>query len=376
MANARLTNGNWADRIRPWVTVVVLLHLQGCMNFGALTLDRDRFDFTQAVANSWKQQTLLNIVKLRYADTPIFVDVGQIVSGYQLVSTVQAGGTIYPNLETGPSKALNNFFSVGAQGQYTDRPTITYVPLTGSQFIRTLLTPIPPIRLFELIEAGWPADRLFMVAVQSINGLSNSKGGSQGRKAADPEFATLVKALRRIQASGAVGLRVDADKDKKGEGLIMFFATKKVPPKIQEDRDMVKRLLGLNPEKTEFSVIYGPVPPDRDDIVAVRTRSGFQILIELASYVQIPEEHEKKRAYPHAVIPSQDQESLPPLIRIASDVTRPTDAFVMVHYGDRWYWIDNEDLSSKGLFSFLLVMLTLAEPGEKAPSPLLTIQTN
>ena len=376
MSERRVTDGLPVVGVRAWAAALALLGLQGCMNFGALTLDRDRFDFTQAVANSWKQQTLLNIVKLRYADTPIFVDVGQIVSGYQLVSTVQAGGSIYPNLST-TNTNLNNFFSLGAQGQYTDRPTITYVPLTGSQFIRTLLTPIPPIRLFELIEAGWPADRLFTVAVQSVNGLSNTKGGSQGRKAADPEFAQLVKSLRRIQSSGAVGLRVDIDKEKKDEGLVMFFATKKVPPDIEDDRETAKRLLGLSPEKSEFPVIYGAVPAGRDDVVAVRTRSGFQILIELASYVQIPEQHEsEKRAYPHAVTPPDDQEALPPLIRIASDVSRPKDAFVMVHYGDRWYWIENRDLSSKSLFSFLLVMLTLAEPGDKAPSPLLTIQTN
>ncbi|CAG0937975.1 hypothetical protein GPROT2_00087 [Gammaproteobacteria bacterium] len=364
-----------AGWLRPGFLMMAMLGLTGCMSYGAVTLDRDRLDFTQAMANSWKQQTLLNIVKMRYGDTPIFVDVGQIVSSYQLVSSMQAGGVLYPNLPASSSSS-NSVVNLGVQGQYTDKPTITYVPLSGSQFVRTLMTPIPPIRLFELVEAGWRVDMLFMAAVQTVNGLSNSRGGAQLRLE-DPEYVQLLQAMRRVQASGTVGSRLEIDKDNKSEGLVMFFAGRNLTPEVQADWDVVKRLLGLNPAKNTFSIIYGELPPGRDDVIALHTRSGFQILYELATFVQIPEEHEREmRAYPHLPAPPDGRETLPPLIRILSGETKPDDAFATVFYGDRWYWIENRDLASKGMFSFLLVMLTLAESGPSAPTPFVTIQAN
>jgi hypothetical protein len=156
----------------------------------------------------------------------------------------------------------------------------------------------------------------------------------------------------------------------------MTIRNKDLPPAVQADRDLVRKLLGLRPGLEEFKVVYGVVS-DKDDVIAVQTRSGFQIMNQLGSNVEVPAEHiADRRTYPPIPEPASGEQALPPLVRIHSGTAKPEDAFAAVKYGDYWYWIDDRDFRSKGIFTFLMIIMTLAEKGDKVEPPVVTIQAN
>jgi hypothetical protein len=348
--------------------VLTLLGGAGC-TIGPSTMTRDRFDYTAAVAESWKSQMLLNLVKLRYSDTPVFLDVGQIVSGYTVQSTFTATGNVFNTSGTVPG-VPNSSIGLGAQGQFTDRPTITYTPLMGERFARSLMTPIPPPAVLSLIQAGYPIDLVFRLVVHTVNGIDNRFGGAARRKPADPEFYELLARLRRIQDSGAIGLRVQ--RVGRDEATLLTLR-QKVEPSIAADILRVRQLLGLDPQADEVRVVYGAVAAT-DKELAILTRSILDILIDMASFITVPEAHVQEQR----VVPTADPEvgpggPIPSLVRILSGAEKPGDAFVAVPYRDHWYWIDDRDLPSKGLFTFLMFLFTLVETGDKGAPPVVTI---
>ena len=145
----RLAGARTSGTIALAIALLGVAALTGCTHLGPKTVAVDRFDYSAAIADSWKQQTLLNVIKLRYMDLPVFMDVASIVSGYSMQTGVNVNGTL-----SSGSAVQGNFASIGGSAIYTDRPTITYVPMTGDKFLRGLVTPIDPKNIFFLLQSA------------------------------------------------------------------------------------------------------------------------------------------------------------------------------------------------------------------------------
>jgi hypothetical protein len=346
-----------------WLGVYVLL--SGCTSLGPTTIVADRFDYSAAIADSWKQQTLMNIVKLRYLDTPVFVDVASVVSGYSLQTGVSVNGTLSTD-----RAVQGNFLTTGVQGVYTDRPTITYTPATGQKFLRGLLEPIDPKNVFFMLQSGYAADFLLGMTVESLNGVRNRSTAAGMMREADPEFLRTIALLRDVQAAGAIAMRVEDDKVK-GSTAVVFFRREDMSADVVAKVAEIRRLLKLPPGTQKFTLRYSPAR-GADDELTVNSRSMLQIMFAFSSYIDVPEQHlrEHSALLPVAQTAAEMQQTA---IRIHSGKERPMDPYVAVHYRGYWFWIEHSELQTKRALNAVILFFTLADTGSTEPLPLITI---
>jgi hypothetical protein len=342
-----------------------------CTSIGPATLPRDRIDYTTAIGESWKQQTLLNIVKLRYGDFPVFLEIAQVVAGYTIATSLGAEFIGANNT----SSFIDRFAfggSITGSAAYTDRPTLIYAPLTGTEFLKKLMTPIPPSAVLFTLQSGYAADLVLPIAIDSINGVDNESRRGMSRPA-DPQFLRLVQLIRKQQLAGAFQVRIEQAKGAPELDLIAFGPSK--DPEIATERLEIRKILGLKPNLEEAKVYYGGYS-GKDDEIDMTTRSMLQIMLELSTAVQVPaSDVTDHKAGPGLVAGQAGGIQIPPVLTVRSGTKPPRDAFVAVQYQDRWFWIANTDIHSKFAFDFVMLLFSISEAGPKAPPPVLSIPT-
>jgi hypothetical protein len=102
------------------------------------------------------------------------------------------------------------------------------------------------------------------------------------------------------------------------------------------------------------------------------TRSMLELILELGFGIELPATHATDgRATPGRW--QAGDAAATPLARIRSGPTAPPDSYAAVPYKGYWYWIDDNDIASKRIFTFLLILFSLAETGQTVAAPVVTV---
>ncbi len=352
------------------LALVCCLALTSCHGIGPQRLTEDQLGFSRALAQAENQQTLLNIVRLRYADLAVFLDATQVISGYQSQQSATAG------FEAFPHAPLSTYVSGGGSVQLQQSPTFTFQPLAGDNFAQSVLRPIAPATLLPLIQGGIPVDVLFRLAVQSMGRLQNTTALTGRTEFSDGDFFRLLAALRRMQIAGLISVRFTQETvlgpdGKPARGPEHVFLTLAAADESETARAvaLVHALLHVPATVHEVEIVYGRVASGRGQ-VPLLTRSVLGALGQIGIQADVPEaDVASGRTLPTITDPAVERR---PVVIIHSGRTRPPSAFTDIEYGGNWFWISNEDFDSK--LAFLVVNLLLAlSKNASAPGTVITI---
>lgn len=344
------------------LSILLSLIIAACSSVGPNTVPEDQFNYNGAIASATQEQLLMNLVRLRYSETPTFLKVSSVISQYTRAGNVSAG----VGVNAGASG--DNTATLGGVMRWSDRPVISYTPITGQEFAKDLLKPVRPFQLFEMIQSGWPAVLVLRTSMVSINGLTNHVTRPSSRKQANPGFYAvqdLVQSLMQAQVL-ALRTRVDASGIQKMELDIDLAKA----PERAADLARLQAILDLDPDIDEIEIVYGKLADEKNQI-AVLTASIWEIMLRIAWQFDAPAEHiEKGRTLD--IFKSKHKDYIQPIaVNFAKE--RPENAFVSVFTQDYWFYIDEDDRESKRVFSFLELLLTLTQSDVQGVAPVMTI---
>lgn len=336
----------------------------GCTNLGANRIEGERSNYNVAIQRTNDQQLLLNLVRLKYRDTPYFLEVSSVAAQFTLTTNASASASV-------PEGALSTFgFGAGAQMQ--EKPTITYSPLQGDKFIQRVLSPITMQTITLLYHSGWRVDRLFRLCLQRMNRIKNAPGASGPTPGRAPEFETFTRMasiLRTFQKNDMMELQYSEEND-----VPMIIIKLDEEAQQSEDARLLAELLEVSPVQGRYYL----TAVDDPRYIRVQTRSLLGVMYYLSQGVEVPPEHIDEGRV--TVTYNEDgsrfdwQRLTGTLLRVRNgeDYDPGSFAVAILHRGT-WFYIDDSDLNSKSTFSLLSQIFSLQAGKVPSSAPLLTL---
>lgn len=315
------------------------------------------------------EQFIQNLVRIHYYDPSFFLDVTNVAATMKLDFTGGLDQSAF-----GLTDSASDIIKFSAGGEYYTQPTISFAPLQGDAFVRSLLNPIPLDYLIQLTQSGWSSRRVFGLCVERVNNLENVPTGSGPMPDHSPtnhhDYMRLIELMESVRGSRLIVPRVD-DVNK-----ISLVEIKSSPEHRDTIRE-IKSLLDLDQNLELYKLSSNPLQRNRDTIT-ITTRSLMSVLFYLSHNVMTPQEHiEEGRVKVTKRFDGStfDWGETPAgrIFKIHYSDDYPEKGFLAVPYMDHWYYIAHNDIESKSTFMLLTQLFRLQAGSAKMAAPTLTI---
>ena len=341
--------------------------LSGCSVDNTRQVRLSHAAYNQVLIQNKKEELLLNLVRLRYRDTPFFLDTSSVTTSFKAESKVGLSARF-------PWYGSGRFLDPSGAITLSTAPTVSYVPIEGDEYFKNFLTPISLDELLVMTQSGWGIDRVFGIAVEQINGVFNATAASGPTPLHAPDGAlrmeALLGAMRTMQMNGQMSwIRDD-------QGSVQLY----YPPNTGEspEKKLLTSSLGLTNEATKYSVSQSIEEKPSERHVYIKTRSILSMLFYLSQNVQVPDEDLSRGLVTQTLDLKQqpfDWSQTPAGKRFRIQVSQeaPRHAAIQVRYRDHYFFIQDDDLETKSTFMLLNHLYAFQSGTSMRQGPALTL---
>lgn len=358
----------------------VTLLASACSTASLGKIPQTREGYNQALNKSDNEQFLLNIVKLHYDKSPFFVGIDSVTTRTTLKYSTGGDDTKIGNATNGTKGAgggpLGAFWNLQPNIEFTTSPTITYSPLQGTTYISGLLTPIDITKLYYLIQTNLNLATTLKLTIDQLGYLDNRN-----------DF--IIRQNNKQQNQDYFGSFADKLDVLRGQNKLGIYLSNYQPPLVNnplsgqlesqikinqpslaivsyDDATAQYIANALKLDKPYKTVIISRFANNdvKGNVVKLKTRSFFSTLNGLSTGVATPADLLKQN---YTQVVSESQVSLQnPIFKMSYSTDTPT-AINKVQYNGYWYYINNNDITSKTTLILIKLMYAL-QAGEVTDS--------
>ncbi|MEH6593252.1 MAG: hypothetical protein V7746_23485 [Halioglobus sp.] len=397
--------------------------IAGCSSIGPTVYESSFHDYNDAIRRTSDAQMLTNLVRLRYFDTPVFLQVSSVNASFNVGANAGASAG---KVEGGPAD-----YGLNLGGSVSESPTISFsLPESGKYYGR-LLSPLSTKQVTSLVLGGFDTEMVFLTAVRGVNGLRNISAEYEDTPEENASFSdykealSLIKKLRgqglldmelagkQTDYSSPVTINQSTELSKvlllastmyanvnnfelvkynndlwQAHQFYKIMAMRFAPAsKDSPDAQRLKQLLNLEKDRYNFPMeeaelvnaekprgVYGKPPGALDPSVVwselgIRGRSMMEIMQVASKKVQIPADDAARGV---AIMDANQGSARDSGFVIRSSNDEP-DHSLRIKYRGHWFYIEDADLESKELFALLNALFAVVGGTVPGAAPVMTI---